>query len=245
MFEGQFVLGVVGVPTPGGGKAESIPESPPPDFRRFSSSPVLIQSQPNRLAVFPRSRLAASLVARLMRSGKLVIEPLASASRTASTFNLGGRFVPTRSASVPLVLWRTSLAVAGSSAPPFSSPPKIWSTRESLGLMGDLGPERPVGFEGESFAYRYSLFRGSPMFIDNSSEEGDESSNKTLESRNRDRDAFGVMICGGDCKDGMTDLIVIISMIFIFKPNVIKFWASLQLDCQEPDRFFQSNNLLS
>jgi hypothetical protein len=168
----------------------------------------LIQSQPSRLAVFPRSKLAASLVARLMRSGRLVIEPLASASRTISTFNRGGRFDPTRSASVPLMLLRTSLAVAGSIAPPLSSPPKIWSTRESLGLMGDLGTAGDVGFEGESSANRYSLFRVSPNLIDNSSEEGDESSKKTLDSRigvlaMRDREAFGVRICGGDCKDGI------------------------------------------
>ena len=45
----------------------------------------------------------------------------------------------------------------------------------------------------------------SPNFIDNSSEEGDESSNKTLESRNRDRETFGVTICDGDCKDGTYD----------------------------------------
>lgn len=41
--------------------------------------------------LFPRSIIAANFVARLIKSGKLVKLPLASASRTASISSLGGR----------------------------------------------------------------------------------------------------------------------------------------------------------
>lgn len=45
---------------------------------------------PSLLAVFPRSRFDATLVARLMRSGRLVKLPRASASRTALILRRGG-----------------------------------------------------------------------------------------------------------------------------------------------------------
>lgn len=84
--------------TAGGGNAASMSEMLPADCRceaRFSDAPSN-QSMPSLLAVLPRSRLEASLVARTMRSVRLVKEPLISASRGASTFNKEGRFLSPR-----------------------------------------------------------------------------------------------------------------------------------------------------
>jgi len=94
------VLSPVGVASPGGGNAASISDNEPDLRAPFSCPPNSQKSRPNLLAVLPRSRFAASLVARLMRSGRLVKLPRASASRTASTLIFGGRRFPTRSASV-------------------------------------------------------------------------------------------------------------------------------------------------
>lgn len=103
--EGQDEVGRSGVPflgvaIPGGGKAASMPERPDlcfssgdkPNSLSLARSLSLGQSlSANRLpGLFPRSIIAASLVARLIKSGKLVKLPLASASRTASISSLGG-----------------------------------------------------------------------------------------------------------------------------------------------------------
>ena len=69
-----------------------------------------------RLAVLPLSRLDASLVARRIRSGKLVRLPRASAPRTASMSSLGGR-----RASGLLSLMVGAVALGRLLAPP--SPP--------------------------------------------------------------------------------------------------------------------------
>src|SRR6187402_2915582 len=110
------VLSPRGVATPGGGNAASIPERPDRCFSSVDSALVRVENCTGReylplisfslakslelgksfnasrlLGLFPRSIMAASLVARRMRSGKLVKLPLASASLTASIFRRGGR----------------------------------------------------------------------------------------------------------------------------------------------------------
>ena len=138
--DGHPSPGVVGVAWPGFGKEARMPESEPSDLLfapSFSSLAFLlnfsllpraasasIHSIPSLLAVFPRSKFAASLVALRIRSGRLVKLPLASASRTASTFKRGGRRCPTLSPSNDLGASR-KLGAVGSRAPPFSKPPKI------------------------------------------------------------------------------------------------------------------------
>jgi hypothetical protein len=96
-------LDPVGVASPGGGNEARISESEP-DLLLSESCACSASSskklRPSLLAVRPRSRLDATLVALRMRSGRLVRLPRASASRTASTLSLGGRLEPTLSASV-------------------------------------------------------------------------------------------------------------------------------------------------
>lgn len=90
---------------------------------------------PTRLAVRPRSRFEASLVARRMSSGRLVELPLASPVCAASTFSGGGRLSP-------FSLIDGAVEVIGeavpfeSKAPPFSRPPSISVT---LGSSGEVG----------------------------------------------------------------------------------------------------------
>ena len=95
-------LGVCPRIVAGGGKEASMPPRDEPSDGRwrngFSPSPI-IQSMPSLLAVFPLSRFAASLVARLIKSGRLVRDARASASRTASMLRFGGRLDPTLPAS--------------------------------------------------------------------------------------------------------------------------------------------------
>lgn len=74
----------------------------------FSALSATSQSMPNLLEVLPRSRFEARRRARWMRSGRLVREPRASASRTASRFRRAGRRAPTRSLRVDVrwtVVW--------------------------------------------------------------------------------------------------------------------------------------------
>ena len=66
-----------------------------PDFSRVSLSLALsMSSMPIRLAVLPRSRLVASLVARLMSSGRLVLLLLGWPSFPPLRFSGGGRLKP-------------------------------------------------------------------------------------------------------------------------------------------------------
>lgn len=75
--------------------------SPIEFFRRgFSPSLSNIQSVPNLDAVLPTSRLLARRNARLMRSGKLVRLPRASASLTRSSLSGSGFLEPTLSLSL-------------------------------------------------------------------------------------------------------------------------------------------------
>lgn len=96
-------LDPVGVASPGGGNEARISESEP-DLLLSGSCGCCASSskklRPSLLAVRPRSRFDATLVALRIRSGRLVRLPRASASRTASTLSLGGRLEPTLSASV-------------------------------------------------------------------------------------------------------------------------------------------------
>lgn len=91
-------LDPVGVASPGGGNEARMSEREPDLLLSeacacgASSSKKL---RPSLLAVRPRSRFDATLVALRMRSGRLVRLPRASASRTASTLSLGGRLEPT------------------------------------------------------------------------------------------------------------------------------------------------------
>jgi hypothetical protein len=98
------LLGLAPLMVAGGGKFASIPPRDEPSDGRcrsgFSLSPT-IQSIPSRLAVLPRSRFAASRVARRMRSGRLVSDARASASRTACTSRFGGLLVPALTAAKP------------------------------------------------------------------------------------------------------------------------------------------------
>ena len=71
----------------------------PPLLLPFSPSLSNIQSVPKRDAVLPTSRFEARRRARLMRSGRLVKEPRASASLTRSSFRGSGFLEPTLSLS--------------------------------------------------------------------------------------------------------------------------------------------------
>lgn len=137
--EGHGSSGVDGEPCLGFGKEASIPDRESLDFLlsppSFSSLAFLlsfsmafaspsIHSMPSLLAVLPRSKFAASLVALRIKSGKLVRLPLASASLTASTFKRGGRRWPTLFPREDLGACR-KLGAVGSRAPPFSNPPRI------------------------------------------------------------------------------------------------------------------------
>ena len=132
--------GVVGVAWAGFGKEARMPVKepsdllfiPPPSFSSFVASLLLsanIHSTPSLLAVFPRSRLAARRVALRIKSGRLVRLPLASDSRIVSTLSFGGRLWPIRSVNEGLGV---KLDAVVSIAPPFSKPPRIWSTRGSI-----------------------------------------------------------------------------------------------------------------
>ena len=153
--EGQRDFSPVGVCTEGEGNALSISEIDPvrdpwPDFPALSFKMFSI---PTRLAVRPRSRFEASLVALLISSGKLVELPRPSPACAASRFNGGGRL-----SSFSLV--DGAVGVIGeavpleSKAPAFSKPPRISVTlgsRGDVGLRGDRFPgegvnlDRPVG----------------------------------------------------------------------------------------------------
>ena len=84
----------------GDGNAARISEIEPdfdalPDFSRISLSLALsMSSMPIRLAVLPRSRFVANLVARLMSSGRLLALPRPGPSFAPSRFNGGGRLNP-------------------------------------------------------------------------------------------------------------------------------------------------------
>jgi hypothetical protein len=91
----------------GGGNAANISDKPdwyfsssPPSFSPsrlpFESSRKSLRLSKRLAGRLPRSIIAASLVARRMRSGRLVMLPLASISRTASMSSFGGRFNPER-----------------------------------------------------------------------------------------------------------------------------------------------------
>lgn len=145
--DGQFVnpldpLEPGGVAIAGGGKEARMSEIEPDRlFSEFDSDLLRSSSNqfiPNLLAVLPRSRLEASLVARRIKSGRLVRLPRASASLTTSTLSRGGRLEPTLCEKVvgSVGVWRLFESMSGS-APPFSSPPRIWSTRGSFGASGD------------------------------------------------------------------------------------------------------------
>jgi hypothetical protein len=102
--EGHLDDWLLGVSCPGGGNAASMSESPDWRVSFLSGAPASQKSRPKRLAVFPRSRFAASRVALLINSGRLVRLPRASASRTASISSFGGLLVPARSAKLDVVL---------------------------------------------------------------------------------------------------------------------------------------------
>jgi hypothetical protein len=82
---------------PGTGNAESMSDIEPAVecasvLSRLSFSELEnMSSIPNLLAVFPRSRFAANLVALRIRSGRLVRLPRASVSLTISRSRRGGR----------------------------------------------------------------------------------------------------------------------------------------------------------
>jgi len=158
-----------GVPKPGEGNMPSIVVSELRDRRcpfgcimylsyisLFSSGLLAsIHSEPRRLAVRPRSRLAARRVARFMSSGRLVRLPLVPLSFSETTLSGGGRFKSARSAN-PLLM---SLAIDEGKAPLFSSPESISLTCASRGTsgdcerirLGDLAPEANISFESIVF----------------------------------------------------------------------------------------------
>ena len=153
----------VGVRTDGEGKALSISEIDPvldpcPDFSALS---FRMFSMPIRLAVRPRSRFEASLVARRMSSGRLVALPLViSPACAASRFSGGGRLgsfslidgaVEVIGEAVPLE----------SRAPAFSRPPSISVT---LGSSGDIG-DRASG-EGAVLDIPFGASPGVELFVD-------------------------------------------------------------------------------
>ena len=103
-----------GVPLLGGGKEASMSDIEPERRRsRFSGSPK--SSMFCLLAVLPRSRFAASLVALLIRSGRLVLLPRASVFRTASRSSEGGRWSATIFSFTegPCEIGRSTLAYRG------------------------------------------------------------------------------------------------------------------------------------
>ena len=104
----------------------------------FSSS---IPKKPSRLAVLPRSRFDASLVALLISSGRLLELPLASFSFTASEprLSLAGLLSPLSLIEGGVVL--KDAAPLGPSAPPFSRPPSTCFTLGSRGVVGVLDPD--------------------------------------------------------------------------------------------------------
>ena len=153
----------VGVRTDGEGKALSISDIDPvrepcPDFSALS---LRMFSMPIRLAVRPRSKLEANLVARRMSSGRLVALPLpTSPACAASRFNGGGRLnsfslidgaVEVNGEAVPLE----------SRAPAFSRPPSISVT---LGSSGDVG-DRASG-EGVALDRPIGISPGVELFVD-------------------------------------------------------------------------------
>ena len=102
----------------------------------FSSS---MPKRPSRLAVLPRSRFDASLVALLISSGRLLELALTSFSLTASRLSLAGLFSP-----FPLIEAGVVLKAEGPlepSAPPFSKPPSTCFTLGSSGVVGVLDPD--------------------------------------------------------------------------------------------------------
>ena len=136
-----------GVTGEGDGKAASMSDIEPEREPRlclsslafsFSSS---MPKKPRRLAVLPRSRLDASLVALRISSGRLLELPLdCSLSLTASRLSLAGLLVPrslidggTEPKGVALPL--------DPIAPPFSKPPSTALTRGSRGVVGVLVPD--------------------------------------------------------------------------------------------------------
>lgn len=102
----------------------------------FSSS---MPRKPSRLAVLPRSRFDASLVALLMSSGRLLELPLPSFSLTASRFSLAGFFSPLSLIESGVVL--KDEVPLGPSAPPFSRPPRTCWTLGSRGVVGVPDPD--------------------------------------------------------------------------------------------------------
>jgi len=72
----------------------SVPDrDPSPSLAPFFSLRDEPKSSIRLPGLFPFSIIAASLVARLIKSGRLVRLPLASAARTASMSNFGGRLM--------------------------------------------------------------------------------------------------------------------------------------------------------
>jgi hypothetical protein len=135
----------------GGGNAANMSENPDRRWsdKSFSSNLLLGKSlrSSNRLAgLFPLSIMAASVVARLMRSGRLVKLPLASAALTASMSSLSGRLReflsrPPDGVGVPVGLGAVAAAYA----------PRIVAgvTSESAGAVDDalasLGADLVIG----------------------------------------------------------------------------------------------------
>lgn len=136
----------VGVLREGEGKAARMSDiepglDPRVDWNRALSLSSSIFKKPNRLAVRPRSRFAASLVARRINSGRLLVLPrVPSFSFTASRLSLAGRFPPF-SLIVEVVGLNGDVLPLDASAPPFSRPPRTCFTLGSKGVVGVLDPE--------------------------------------------------------------------------------------------------------
>lgn len=97
--------------------------------------------KPSRLAVLPRSRFDANLVALLINSGRLLELPLAcSLSLTASRLSLAGLFAP-RSLIDEGTEPKGVAEPLDPIAPPFSRPPSTALTRGSKGVVGVLVPD--------------------------------------------------------------------------------------------------------
>ncbi len=141
-----------GVCMEGEGKALSISDIDPvrdpcPDLSALS---LRMLSMPTRLAVRPRSRFEASLVARRMSSGRLVELPLVSPACAVSRFSRGGRL-----SSFSLIDGADEVIGEAvpleSKAPAFSRPPSISVTLGSSGDVGDRASgdgavlDRPFG----------------------------------------------------------------------------------------------------
>ena len=106
-FSGHMVSRLGVPPAAGAGKAEIMSDMVDSRLARgrppsFSSSPSM-SSMPSRLAVLPRSRFPASLVALRISSVRLVVLPLASISLTASMSSFGGLFTTPRLSLKPPV----------------------------------------------------------------------------------------------------------------------------------------------